>query len=350
MSSQVDAFSLEGEELPGLPAMGLPGYKLPKYDLPKGMNQSELGRLGGALPQAPSLQTGLGDVGAISDKAAGISEDVKAISEGNLNDVKQLPQTLEQQASKVEGIAELQKQNGVVTEYTENIAQLQDPEAMKQLAAQEAKKVAIDHFAGKEEVLQKAMDEMSKYKRKYEQFSGVKDKSNRFRNAMKTKPLIERFFPGVYLQYQASSDRLFDINPYINYRVSGQFIAGLGWNERFGYQGSSGAWNATSRLYGPRGLFGINLARGFIAQLEFEYMRTTVPFRVNQNTGETSRDWVFGFAAGLKKDYRIYKNLYGTVLIQYNLYNPRFRSSYVDRLNSRIGFEYKLQKAKKSIK
>ena len=47
---------------------------------------------------------------------------------------------------------------------------------------------------------------------------------------------------------------------------------------------------------------------------------------------------------GLKKEYVIYKNLRGTMLIQYNLYNPYFKAPYVDRVNSRIGFEYVLKR------
>ena len=50
---------------------------------------------------------------------------------------------------------------------------------------------------------------------------------------------------------------------------------------------------------------------------------------------------------GMKKDYKIYKNLRGTVLIQYNIFNARFKAPYVDRLNSRIGFEYVLKKRQK---
>jgi hypothetical protein len=43
---------------------------------------------------------------------------------------------------------------------------------MKQLAANT---VAINHFAGKEEVLQAAMDKMSKLKQKYTELNNLKD-------------------------------------------------------------------------------------------------------------------------------------------------------------------------------
>jgi hypothetical protein len=56
-----------------------------------------------------------------------------------------------------------------------------------------------------------------------------------------------------------------------------------------------------------------------------------------------------GIMTGLKKDYKIYKNLRGTVLLQYNVFNPKYKAPYVDRLNSRIGFEYGFRKKKSKI-
>ena len=90
---------------------------------------------------------------------------------------------------------------------------------------------------------------------------------------------------------------------------------------------------------------------GFIAHLETEVMNTFVPSVISGTLlDQGQREWVSGMMTGIKKDYKIYKNLRGTVLIQYNLFNPKFKSPYVDRLNSRIGFEYALHKRKKKSK
>ena len=50
---------------------------------------------------------------------------------------------------------------------------------------------------------------------------------------------------------------------------------------------------------------------------------------------------------GMKKEYRITKNLKGTVLVLYNIIDPRHKSPYNDRLNTRIGFEYTIKKKQK---
>ena len=73
-------------------------------------------------------------------------------------------------------------------------------------------------------------------------------------------------------------------------------------------------------------------------------MNTFVPSVLGGNPEIGYREWVWGMMTGLKKDYKIYRNLRGTVLIQYNIFNREYKAPYVDRLNSRIGFEYVLKK------
>jgi hypothetical protein len=82
---------------------------------------------------------------------------------------------------------------------------------------------------------------------------------------------------------------------------------------------------------------------------ETETMNTMVPQRVNGMCGEGKREWVWSTMLGIKKQYQIYTNLNGTVLMNYNLTNQYFKTPYLDRLNSRIGFEYVLKKRQRSI-
>ena len=86
------------------------------------------------------------------------------------------------------------------------------------------------------------------------------------------------------------------------------------------------------------------LWRGFIAHLEEEAMNTFVPSTLLGNVDTGEREWVWSFMTGLKKEYKIYKNLKGTALIRYNWFNRYYKAPYVDRLNSRIGFEYTIKK------
>lgn len=337
LTSKVDGFGLNSDFV-NIPQLDIPGYKLPKLD-----GIGDLGKLGTDL-NLPKIETPVGDLGQVTDQLKNVSGDVKNIASGNLSDVKELPKTLEQQASKIDGVQELQKQSGVVDEYKDKLDAVKDPDKAKELALEKAKEAAVDHFAGKEEQLKKAMDQMAKYKQKYSSVSSLKDLPKRPPNAMKGKPFIERLLPGFYFQYQQKRFNLFDINPYIGYHISGRFTSGIGWNQRFAFDPAKDAWNKTGRIYGPRAFVDFKIGKGFIAHLEGETMNTFVPSTILGNPDYGHREWVWGMMTGMKKQYKIYKNLRGTVVLQYNVFNPKYKAPYVDRLNSRIGFEYVLKK------
>jgi hypothetical protein len=348
ITGKVDGFNLN-TDFTKIPEVNIPGYSMPKVS-GLGDLASKAGELGkvGSLDNLPKIETpvgNLGDVSKVTDQVKGYQGDVKSITSGNLNEVKELPKTIEAQAAKIDGISELQKQSGVVDGYKDQLSMIKDPTAGKEKAAEAVKKAAVDHFAGKEEQLKAAMDKIFKYKQKYSSVSSLKDLPKRPPNAMKGKPFIERLIPGFYFQYQQKNFNLFDINPYLSYRLSGRFTTGAGWNQRYAYNRKKDEWNHQARIYGPRAFLDFRLGKGFIAHLETEVMNTFVLSVIKISPSDAGqRESVWGMMTGLKKEYKIYKNLRGTVLIQFNLFNPKYKSPYVDRLNSRIGFEYLLKK------
>src|SRR5690606_10240301 len=104
--------------------------------------------------------------------------------------------------------------------FMEAAEKMKDPEALKEEVKQQAVKQAVNHFAGKEEVLQSAMEKMSQYKTKYESLNGLSEIRKRLPNAMHGKPFIERIVPGVAFQILRKDDLFLDVNPYIGYRIS----------------------------------------------------------------------------------------------------------------------------------
>jgi hypothetical protein len=348
LTKNVNAVNLEGGGI-NIPGMESTGFEIPKFDgLPDLSSASELtGKLGDVnkLGNLSSIDTPVGDLGKVTENMKGYQGDIKNITDGKLTDVEAIPKTIEEQATKIDGVADLQKQSGVIDEYKGKLEPLKDPEAGKEKVAEMAKEAAIDHFAGKEEQLKSAMDQMAKYKSKYASVSSIKDLPKRAPNAMRGKPFIERVVPWLYFQYQQKGFNLFDFNPYAGYRISGRFTAGGGWNQRYARDKKKGEWNHNARIFGPRVYVDFRMYKGFIAHVESEVMNSFIHTDIkNQNYEEGNREWVWAVMTGLKKDYKIYKNLRGTVLIQYNLFNPKFKAPYVDRLNSRIGFEYVLKK------
>jgi hypothetical protein len=348
ITGKVDGFNLN-TNFAKIPEVPIPGYSMPKVG-GLGHLASKAGELSkvGNLTNLSKIETpvgNLGDVSKVTDQVKGYQGDVKNIASGNLNEVKELTKTIEAQAAKIDGVSELQKQSGVVDGYKDQLGMVKDPSAGKEKAVQAVQKAAVDHFAGKEEQLKAAMDKISKYKQKYSSVSSLKDLPKRPPNAMKGKPFVERLIPGFYFQYQQKNYNLFDINPYLSYRLSGRFTTGAGWNQRYAYDRKKDEWNHQARIYGPRAFLDFRLGKGFIAHLETEVMNAFVPSVIKISPSDAGqREWVWGMMTGLKKEYKIYKNLQGTVLIQFNLFNAKYKAPYVDRLNSRIGFEYLLRK------
>lgn len=345
LTSKIDRFNLD---TPGvdIPELRVPGFSVPKIgDLTS--KTTDIGDIGNA-GNIPGIKTPTGNVSDITGQAKEYEEDIKNITSGNLKDIQKLPETIEQQAAKIDGMEELQKQSGIIDADKAKLAELNDPKKAKEKAVALAKKTAVNHFAGKEEQLKAAMDKIAKYKQKYSSVSSIKDLPKRPPNPMKGKPFVERLVPGLFLQYQRKDLYLVDFNPYVGYKISGRFVSGLGWNHRYAYDKKTKQFNSRSVIFGPRAYVDCKLGKGFIAHVEGESMNAFVPSTLIGNPDTGAREWVWSFMTGIKKEYRIYKNLKGTALIQYNLFNRHYKAPYVDRLNSRIGFEYVLKKAKKA--
>lgn len=351
LTEKVKAVDLHSGALK-LPRLEIPGYSLPGLE--------RIGDFDSALPgiegvkdlsRLPDVQTSLDKVDGldgIADQAKGYQQDLQNITDGNFDKVEKLPETVEQRASEIDGIDELQEQSGAIDEQKAILENMKDPEVVKEKAVTMAKKAAVDHFAGKEEQLKAAMEKVAKYKKKYSSVSSVKDLPKRPPNPMKGKPFFERLAPGLYLQYQQKTFYLLDVNPYVGYKLTPGFTTGFGWNHRYAYDRGRHTFNGRSRIFGPRAYVDFKLGKGFIAHLEGETMNTFVPSTLRGNPDSGTREWVWGMMTGIKKEFKIYKNLKGTALIQYNLFNRYYKAPYVDRLNSRIGFEYVLKNRGKS--
>jgi hypothetical protein len=334
------------------------GFKIPVSDL----NGSSIGNISGMdkLPnlnmQSPiqnltnadelkAIDGGLGELPDVKD-IGGYTDDLKQLKKGNLEGVDNLPQAAESKMEEVSGVSEVTDQTKVLDEYKGKAEQLQNPDSIKQLAIQEVKQVAVNHFAGKEQQLKEAMETMSKYKSKYSSINSLSDIGKRRPNEMRGKPLIERILPGVGIQLQKrGEDLLVDFNPYFGYRFTGRITAGLGWNQRVAYTIDQRNFNPDARIYGPRTFGEFKLWRGFSPRIELEVMNTNVPPVTRTATVDPQhREWVWGGFAGLKKEYKLIKNVKGTAMVMIRLFNPDRKSPYADVVNARFGFEFPIKK------
>ncbi len=306
--------------IPQLNLKEVPNLKIPGLDNPLA---GELGNI---------------DIPDIKDELSGVTDKISSIQQ----EFPSAP-TVEDVATKAE-----EKATKLASERIGDIGGAPEipasEEQAKEMLETEAKKEAIDHFADKQDKLQAAMDQMIKYKQRYSNVQSMKDLPKKLHNEMKGKPLRERLVPGLSIQIQKRNEWWFDFNPYLGYRFTGRITAGLGWNHRIAFSFEKGEFNPDMFIYGPRSYGEFRIKKGFSGRLEVEVMNT--PIRIPPSQDFATEEWVWSAMAGLKKEYRISKSLRGNAQILYNLFNPHYKSPYTERLNMRIGIEYKIPKKK----
>jgi hypothetical protein len=320
------------------PLEKMPGMPDPSKYIPAMPGLPDLPRVRDYIPE--EVTEGIGDIRKYAADVSVYRKDVQHLVNGDIDSLKQVPRLIESQLSRVEEVQGLQEMSGEAGQYTEFLKQAGDAEKMKALALEQAKEFAIDHFAGQQEILLASMSKMAKIKARIATVPSLVDLPRRLPNAMKGKPLKERLLPGITFQFQLDNNLLTDLNPYLSYRLSGRFTTGLGWNYRVGIGKDPVAISTENRIYGPRSFVKFRLGRDFNLRTDLELMNLgmTVSNRVN-TTDPHNREWVWGWVAGVTKEYRISRKLLGDVQFMYSLWGEHDRRPYASPFNLRAGFE-----------
>jgi hypothetical protein len=357
VSRTVEQFQLPAKDL-NIPDLNLPENPFKNLDGLNTATTSPFGEVGnvpgidglnkvGEIGAVPGLD-GLDELNGLSDiteQAGAYGEDLKKVTSGNLGDAKEITDAVENKAADVAGVGDLPHAGGALEEMTKTPVPL-NPDAAKDQAQQQVQEVAVNHFAGKEQQLQEAMDKMAKLKRKYSSLNSLSDIPKKRPNEMKGKPWQERVLPGVALQFAGKGNEVYmDVNPYAGYRFNGRLTAGLGWNHRIAYDTRNNWFTEIPRIYGPRAFGEFKLGKGFYPRAEVELMNTLIPPTVLKIISEVKyRQWVPGAFVGLKKEYQFFKNVRGTGMVMFRLFNPDHKSPYADVINVRVGFEFPMKK------
>ncbi|MCZ8355285.1 MAG: hypothetical protein O9340_11155 [Cyclobacteriaceae bacterium] len=276
-------------------------------------------------------------------KELGLAKDVKSKIETFKNDTT----SIDQKASKVaeDKIAKEAGLDGLDDQQQKLSDQLQpqSEEEAKAALLEQAQTTAINHFQGKEALLQEAMQKMAKYKKKYSSLASIKD-AKKFYNPLKEKSFRERIFPGISFQYQKSNDYMLDVNPSMGYMILQNVSAGVGFNYRLVRSGNNEYWRQNQSVYGPRAFAEVKLFRGFLGYVEYEYINTRVPEKAGASREAGKREWVSGLFTGIKTRYPITRWMKGTAIVQFNWLNDGIKSPYGNNITSRLGFEFYLKR------
>lgn len=324
------ALNLEGKDLPDLNLKKLGSLKLPTLT-----DQISLD------PNMKDITANMNKVQSFADQAGTYANDVQNIVQGNLDEVKSIDRTLENKLAGMEGVDQLAEGKAILSEYSQ-IDSAWVKEKAKDLVQEQVAALAQDHFEGKQEILQQAMDKMSKLKTKYSEVQSLAELPRKSPNPLKGKSLMERLLPGISFQIQKSDYFLLDVNPYVMYQITPRFSAGAGWNQRLPFDG----WRIAKaeQIYGPRAAFELKWTKGINFRLLPELMKSSIPSAVAQSNGINDpayREWVPSVFVGIKKDFTVYKSLKGHTEVLYNLYDKDGKSPYGDRFSIRFGFAYR---------
>ncbi len=305
-----------------------------------------------------------GDVDAIEDvkDIANQADEVKQVTSGMKEkvsdvrdidvkeDIKNSPQTLERQVEKTDQVQAVKKEltsSALPKSAIENPAGAIDASYVQDVAKARTQKIVGDHLAGKEQTLTSAMEKMGKLQRKFDRVNDIRKPPRKVENALKAKPFIERFVPGLQIQVSSLDSRWknFDISPNVNFLFHQNFRAGISGTFRLGanpkgMQFKTGMQHYEWRLFGD-----FKVIKGFYAHAEAQ----TSTFRSIQSVtfDKVQREWKETVNVGIFKTYRVTKYLKGSTVVLYDL-DQIDETFNFGRLAVRFGIEFTFKKKKNS--
>jgi hypothetical protein len=341
---------LELPDAPTLPGMDLPAAKVPGLELPgldpasSGLNLPQNLKVG----ELPTLDGQLPDVGKSVGELTSSTSEITSVAKNEMSSLDDIPGSIEEHLTQTEQLQSVQNEITQGNEALSLPAGVGGPDQLKQMAKKKVYTAAINHFAGKEKVLNDAIAKLDKLKARYPHLDSITNNLPRkARNAMHGKPLRERIVPRLDFQLQRTDVYLLDYFPNAAYRFTGRLLAGAGWNERIGIDNFRPSLNP--RIYGVRTYVEFKAFKGLSARAEIERMNMAVPIPTGGPVVDTDpRAWVWSAFMGLKNSYQLYKGLRGNFQFMYKLYGYQAYSPYLQKFNVRVGFELSLKKKEKN--
>lgn len=246
--------------------------------------------------------------------------------------------TLKEATNEIKEVEQLKTNN----EALKSAEQLKDPK----VSLTDQKNQAINHFIGNEAVLQGAMSQMAKYKKKYHSVGSLSEikKDNWLpKNGLKGKPFKERFRPGLNLGFRGGDTLLFDFYPNAAYRITGRIEAGLGAIYRVRVVQKPFGIDQREPVWGMNSFVVVKTFKSFF--LRFEVDGNSFPVSASFER-PSYRDWRWSFYSGIQTNFKISKRFIGNALMMYG-FDKSLKDGFPERLQARVGMQYKLVKGKR---
>jgi len=321
--------------MPTLPTANIPNLSVPAVNSP--ISQAPTIAMPGELNAIQDLS---GQAGELSGKLGEAGTVAENINTGNISTAAD--KLTDQQARRLAATSGLT--DAVSAGEAAKSAVLTKPNLSTDAAQAQAKKAFVDHFAGKEALVQNDMESISKVQMKYRTVNDSRQLPKHVPNAMKGKPFRERLIPGISVQLLTANHASLDIAPSIGYKLSGRLRTGIAAYRRLSYFKQSRSIRTEDvtgfRLYGE-----LKIKDQLYVHIEPELFRDRRPNAVPPGN-DVPGTWQRRLNLGILKTYTINPRWTGTVMILYDVLDlknfPNTRGG-----GLRIGVEYKLKNKEK---
>jgi len=287
--------------------------------------------------QLKNISTPLGDVKGKISEAKGILKDPTTAAEGAAKQLKEV-NSLTNDVSSAE---KLIKEN----EALKMAEQMKDPQKLKE----EAAKRAVDHFAGKEEILKQAIDQMAKIKQKVPSLERLDKlpKNYKWRNGLKGKPFRERVRFGLNVGINARKDSLIvDFFPNIAYNLSGSIEMGLGGIYRVRESTKTWQFDQANPVWGFIGFGVFKVYKSVRFRVESDVTSYT---KIKGASELVERQWRWVWFAGVQTSLKISQRMTGNIQLLYN-FDKSLTAGFPEQLTLRMGVQYRLANRKSKKK
>jgi len=320
-------------------------------DLGKGkIPNNPLGKLGGKdkrlLAAANKKKEAFGQVNNLKEEVneyTGEYKKYKGYSNLSADSAKQLA------ISKAEGevsrrimeVGELQGFQSEMTQFTamqskykNQLADLNDSTARKEMIKQQAEKMAMDYIQDNPGIMQDVQKKMSLLMKKYSSVTNSNDLSSAVRRtSLSGRTFRERLVIATNFQLLTIDPVSIDFSPMIGYKFNSRLSAGVGGTYRQTFKNTN--VNLAPEVFGYKGFVSYDVVKSFFVYGEFA--RNSPGLLVNE--GVVQRIWKDALFVGAGRRFPVHKKVDMTVTALYNFMHQVGDPIYPRPFVIRFGFQ-----------
>ncbi|HRF35328.1 MAG TPA: hypothetical protein PLM56_17615 [Cyclobacteriaceae bacterium] len=312
---------LDGIDIPKLPGSSNGNDLSSTLDKVKGN-----GDLTNKLPSIPTVQgivpeqlkTAVDRANSVKEELGSVKDDIKEAKEKGLDYTEHADELAEESLKKLKEVKALEGQLSAAEKLKQaQQAELEKIKNAQHLRDQLASGKVTEKVLANEEQVKAYMEKMAKYKKKFDKLPDIRYVPKIKPNAMKGRPLKERFAPGMLFQIVKSDQTVsWYLAPEVLYKFSGTFSGGVAGVYRFQYNLSPKViWD--NPLYGYKVIGQAKTWKSFYLRSELERLNYFRP--VGPHLDPSGRYWDTNWLVGVGRTQRISNRLNGYVWAFYNV-------------------------------